>query len=422
MELNEDLVLDIISRLPVKLALQCRVLSKSFNNKLCEPNVCQSYASRWFQDQNISKLLIYSSSSLSSSRYEISNFFCKVYVNPSRDEISTISPLNVSVLSSCKGLLLLEFHQLKTFCIFNPITGMHQLIPYPELRNYFSTRGGGVGLVVDHPTPNGHYKLVTIGMLNRYEGYKFCVFSSEEAGVVWHEFQLRMDVRGDSLVNPQPVYVHDCLHWLRNDGSILAFDTKSSSGKASIFNRPEIITRYFFDPMYGIISFPCDAWLGVVRGVLTLVCVFKKFIVIFGYDHVSRNWTVSYTLPNFMPDLRNYGDDLLKWFDGKKLFFVVNHSASRGASTGYLYEYDTERKTYEKVDTLLLDMDSTIFFSFEPTLANVHKTVLPPYTIHSKHFPAIATILNEFRYLIANYKPRVECVPERAENKFPCNN
>lgn len=114
------------------------------------------------------------------------------------------------------------------------------------------------------------------------------------------------------------------------------------------------------------------------------------------------------------------------WFDGKKLLFLVRRPVVPPHVYGYLYEYDSERKTYEKVDALLLDLNTTIilrhFFSFEPTWANVPKIVLPPYTVNSKHFPAITTILNEFRYLIANYKPRVERVPGRAVNKFPCIN
>ncbi|XP_060202879.1 F-box protein At1g20360-like [Lycium barbarum] len=394
MELNEDLIMDIIiSRLPLKLAVQCKVLSKSFNNKLCEPSVTQSFASRWFQDQNISKLVIYSSPSPpSQSWYKISNYFRKVSSNnPShpRGEISTTSRLNVSLLASCKGLLLLEYHQFKTFCIFNPITGVHQLIPYPKPRIYFSTRCGGAGLAVDHPT-SSRYKLVIVEILNNYQGYKFRVFSSEEGGVMWHEFQLRMEFCSP-LDCQQPSYVHDCLHWLTSNGDILAFDTKSSTGDATIIKHPEVY-KLFKDPMYGVLSLTYDAMLGLARGVLTVVCAFEKFIVVFGYDYVSRNWTVSYTI--FSSALKYLGGPGLPiCFGWEKLLFLRRHR--------YLYEIDSEMKTYKKVGEVL-GTDGAIFFPFEPTLARVPKTVLPPYTVHSKHFPFINATLGELRCLIAN--------------------
>ncbi|KAF3658181.1 hypothetical protein FXO38_13346 [Capsicum annuum] len=426
MELNEDIVVDIISRLPVRLAVQCKVLSNSFNNKLCEPNISQSFASRWFRDQNITNLLICSSSlpspSPSPSPDEIFNFFRKVASNNPwlrRGQISRTSSLNVSLLASCKGLLLLEFHQFKTFCIFNPVTGLHQLIPYPEPKHYFSTMDAGVGLAVDHPNSNRYYKLVTVGMLNKLQGYRFRVFSSEEAGVVWREFQLRRRVyTGTSLVGPQPVYAHNCLHWLTSNGNILAFDTKSSTGQATIINHPEVLRHYFKDPTYGIICFMFDAVLGLAGGVLTLLCAFKKTIVIFGYDYASRNWTASYTLPNVSPDLvgRLGGPAFpILCFDGGKLFILGSSQAAQ--RPGYLYEYDSGMKTYKKVDEAF-DMHNSIFFSWEPTLASIPKTELPPYTVHSKNFPAITATLDELRCLMAN-QPQVKRVAGQSETASP---
>ncbi|KAH0689942.1 hypothetical protein KY289_017300 [Solanum tuberosum] len=419
MELNEDIVVDIISRLPVKLAVQCKVLSKSFNNKLCEPNISQSFASRWFRDQNITNLLIYWTPSPTQSSYEISNYSCKFFCSNPRLRLGyerRSSSLNVSLLTSCKGLLLLEFHKFKTFCIFNPITKVHQLISYPEPTNYFSTVGGGAGLAIDHPTTNHNYKLVTVGMLNKCRGYRFRVFSSEEAGVVWHEFLFLKEVYyRTSIVSPQPVFVHDCLHWLTSDGNVLAFDTKSSTGQATIINLPrEVLHVYLNDPMYGAINFMFDAVLELVRGVLTLVCSFKKFIVIFCYDYVSRKWKVSYTLPNFKPDLvgRVGGPASPICFDGEKLFIFGRYRAAQ--RTGYLYEYVLEMKTYKKVGEVF-NMHSAIFFWWEPTLARIPKTELPPYKVHSKHFPEITATLDELRCLIAN-KPRVDHVTKTAIN------
>ncbi|KAK6794856.1 hypothetical protein RDI58_008309 [Solanum bulbocastanum] len=84
--------------------------------------------------------------------------------------------------------------------------------------------------------------------------------------------------------------------------------------------------------------------------------------------------------------------------------------------TGYLYEYVKEMKTYKKV-VEVFNMLSAIFFSWEPTLARIPKTELPPYRVHSKNFPEITATLDELRCLIA-YKPRVDRVTKTAINNY----
>nr|XP_033515891.1 uncharacterized protein LOC117280301 [Nicotiana tomentosiformis] len=160
-------------------------------------------------------------------------------------------------------------------------------------------------LAVDYSTSN-HYKLVIVGKQAEQEGYKFYAFSSERSGV-WHEFQLGINL-GNSfsylVVSSKPVYVNDSLHWLRDDGRVLAFDTKRD--QATILDLPEFIN--YHDPIW-YKSYTGFTWLGVAQGLLTLVCVFKKSIIIATYDYVSNNWRVSHTLDNFITgvDGYNYG-------------------------------------------------------------------------------------------------------------------
>lgn len=144
MELNKDLVMDIISRLPVKLAIQCKILSKSINNKLCEP-----------------KVMLYS------------GFKMKIFLNKSSTHHRHQSTIyqKFSVMSQYEGLqypLTCQFWPLARVSFFlnfmkpgfNPTTGAHQLIPYPEPRKKI-IEGCGEGLVVDYPN-SGLYKLVTV--------------------------------------------------------------------------------------------------------------------------------------------------------------------------------------------------------------------------------------------------------------------
>ncbi|OIT22087.1 hypothetical protein A4A49_51353 [Nicotiana attenuata] len=117
---------------------------------------------------------------------------------------------------------------------------------YTRLRAYPKTsltRIGNACLAVDYPTSD-QYKLVTIGLLGGKEGYKFQVFSSEGSDGMWHKFQLRMDLSNtfSNFLSRNPVYVNDSVHWLRNDGRVVAFNTKRE--EATTLDLPEFINHH----------------------------------------------------------------------------------------------------------------------------------------------------------------------------------
>ncbi|XP_075112222.1 uncharacterized protein LOC142182142 [Nicotiana tabacum] len=148
-------------------------------------------------------------------------------------------------------------------------------------------------LAVDYPTSD-QYKLVIIVKLAK-QGYQFFVFSPARSGV-WHEVHFRVTFSNLTL-RIKPVYVNDSLYRLRTDGRVIVFNTKKE--KATILDLPEFMISHH-DPINGKISPDFDTWLGVAQGLLTLVCVFKKSIIIATYDYVSSNWRISHTLDNFI--------------------------------------------------------------------------------------------------------------------------
>ncbi|XP_019266056.1 PREDICTED: putative F-box/kelch-repeat protein At1g20790 [Nicotiana attenuata] len=172
-----------------------------------------------------------------------SQHFHKIFINPIvTTEYKTTLPVNVEVVASSKGLLLLDFGEVVGFCVSNPLTGAHQLIPYPKPTKDYRTRIGNACLAVDYPISD-QYKLVTIGLLDGKErGYKFQVFSSEGSDGMWRKFKLRMDLIRNTFSNflsCTPVYVNDSVHWLRNDGRVVSFITKRE--EATILDLPEFI-------------------------------------------------------------------------------------------------------------------------------------------------------------------------------------
>ncbi|KAH0762019.1 hypothetical protein KY290_018092 [Solanum tuberosum] len=231
-------------------------------------------------------------------------------------------------------------------CVFNPITGAHQLIPFPKSPEFELET---TGLTVDYPNSD-QYKLVTISKVveNSSLFYKFHLLSSERSGL-WREIQLRTNTFisfSDNLY----VYWRNSLYWLRSDGIVLAFDTKKE--EAILIDRPEFIDHYVLS--YGKVLTSrdmsgSDIWLGRAKDLLTLVCIFRKYIVIGTYDRTSSCWRVSHTLDNFVlgPDGNIIGFPV--WIDSKQVSFLV-----QSTSPGYrdLYEYDAKINGYKNAAVL----------------------------------------------------------------------
>ncbi|KAK4717750.1 hypothetical protein R3W88_016088 [Solanum pinnatisectum] len=104
MEFNDDMVEKIISHMPLKFAIQCKVLSKKYEGRISDPN----FSKVLFQNQqNYSAELIYSSNFLSTSFYKISLIpsaiiQCSIYLSD-----------DVDLLTSCNGLILLDFDEIR---------------------------------------------------------------------------------------------------------------------------------------------------------------------------------------------------------------------------------------------------------------------------------------------------------------------
>ncbi|XP_059306240.1 uncharacterized protein LOC132057630 [Lycium ferocissimum] len=373
--LQDDLIVgEIVSRLPLKFAVQCKIVSKNFNRCISDPKFSQTLLQR---EMDCSTQLIYTSNG--SMRK-----FHKISLNhiPTTQRKTTL-PDDVEVLASCKGLILLDFEETKVYCIFNPITGTHQLIPYPEPTTFMMI--GFPGLAVDYSSSD-QYTLVTISKLaeNPNLFYKFHVLSSKQPGL-WREFQLRSNTFSDLAVGCPPVYWCNSLYWLRSDGSVIAYDTEKE--EAIILDRPEFIDH----SDNGKILIGRDIWLGVAQGLLTLVCIFEKSIVIASYDN-SSNWNVYHKLENFISSSDGIINGFPVLIDSKQVLFVVEHPPAMYD----LYEYDIEISEYRKAP--VLNIVNYPLHSFEPTLASVHAT--PSEIVNTHHLSYIAAKLDVFRRFI----------------------
>ncbi|OIT22777.1 hypothetical protein A4A49_52621 [Nicotiana attenuata] len=338
MELHDDLVVEIISYLPLKKLIQCKTLNKKFNHLLSDPNFVETHALppvlTLLYSESISPK-IYNKI----SPYPISTCSNNIETRQSYVEVP-------KVVASCNGLLLLLYWSiLDTLCVFNPITGMKQC------------------LGSDYPNSD-QYTVVMVQVIGKQKGYELNMFSSEDtAGVLWQGYQLTTDSASFEYFFSKPAYLHHTLYWLMADGCVLAFDTKKKS--ARILNNSLHVIKHLPNGDNRI-RIGYYTWFGVAKGKLHLVCTLKKYIVVVAYDDKIQNWEVVYTVANFRTGLNMNGRPLC--LDNKRLLFLVYRRSEDGA----LYEYDFKTETYRilvLVPTKFLERQA--FVPFVPTLAKV---------------------------------------------------
>ncbi|XP_010317562.1 uncharacterized protein [Solanum lycopersicum] len=354
MESKIDVFGEIFSRLPLNCVVQCKLLNQNFKSMISNSEFAQLLLQR---HKNTSTQLIYTEYGEGARRR-----FNKISLNPIT-QFESSTPDYMNILASCNGLILIDFHLVSRYCVFNPVTGEHQLIPYP-MAPYPNGRGK-ISLAVDYPNPN-QYKLVTVSSFfeNSNMLYKFHLLSSEQPRL-WREIQLRTNTVQYLAFGSQAVYWRGSLYFLRKDGSVLAFDTNKE--EAILIDRPEFLDN--FDHTYGKILIGQSKWLGKVQGSLTLVCAYRMHIVIATYCSTKRRWTVSHKFANFILGPQGFIHGFPLWIENKQVSFLVQ----RPLTLNYdLYEHNTNINGYEHA-AVLHGVNSLMYY-FHPTLASAHHT------------------------------------------------
>ncbi|XP_010317554.2 putative F-box/kelch-repeat protein At1g20790 [Solanum lycopersicum] len=353
MESKIDVFGEIFSRLPLNCVVQCKLLNQNFRSMISNSEFAQLLLQR---HKNTSTQLIYTEYDGGARRR-----FNKFSLNPITQLESSI-PDYMDILASCNGLILIDFELVSRYCVFNPVTGEHQLIPYPMP---YPNGIGKIGLAVDYPNPD-QYKLVTVSSFfeNSYRLYKFHLLSSEQPGL-WREIQLRTNNVQSLAYGSRAVYWRGSLYFLRTDGSVLAFDTNKE--EAILIDRPEFLDN--FDLTYGKILIGQSKWLGKAQGLLTLVCVYRMHIVIATYGSTKRRWTVSHKFANFILGPQGFIHGFPLWIENKHVSFLVQ----RPLTLNYdLYEHNININGYEHA-AVLHGVNSLMYY-FHPTLASAHHT------------------------------------------------
>ncbi|CAD5313299.1 unnamed protein product [Arabidopsis thaliana] len=142
-----------------------------------------------------------------------------------------------NILGSCSGLVLLSINGI--LCVANPLTKKFRFLHYSIWGNET-----WIGFAVDQiDRATQRFKIVFISeqleVSNPYETtYQFRINTGES----WSLSKTTITCRASNLKkgkNSKPVYVNGDLHWLRKDGSIVAFNPETEKARLiqSQFNR-----------------------------------------------------------------------------------------------------------------------------------------------------------------------------------------
>lgn len=217
---------DLVPRLPLKKAVQCATLNKTFRRCISHPTFARLTAA-------ISPAMILHCSGRNPKIYtklcqEMKASAAAVIPPPSDHDSGESVTLDrpASVMASCNGLLLLHFGPYYTYYVFNPITAAIIFIDYPV--------SGRLGLAVDFSSDGdgyAHFKLVSL-RVRRDRRLTFTVLAPT-VGNSGPTMALKSRVEFAAGKTParadkiQPVYAHGALYWLGDDAATtVAFDVE----------------------------------------------------------------------------------------------------------------------------------------------------------------------------------------------------
>lgn len=349
--LNDDLVLEVISWLPLKDAVRCKILDKNFNRYVSN----QSFEHKHFvrSNQKISNLLYCSNLNPTKfSQLQLENPYplnnLKIMNNP---------PF---LFASCGGILLL-YYKHRSYFVINPIKGEFNFVQEDKHDGWVV---GSVGLAVDSNTHSYRVRLVFVhiskhrncleNQMCRFTIYNFCSSQWEER----NEEDFVCKSSGFLGRNIQPVYLHNSLHWLREDGSILSFDVEKR--RARIFQGP---VKLIFGTRYGY-----DIWFGGVGDSLVFVCPSKYETVIYVYDLVhTKTWKIWHRIGNISLTGKNdYKNGFPIIFDGQRLVLLLRN---KDGGDGEIFMHNILEKSWEKMGIVSA---TTEFVPFVSTLAKIN--------------------------------------------------
>ncbi|KAL8458600.1 hypothetical protein ACS0TY_036206 [Phlomoides rotata] len=385
--LDDDMILEIVVRLPLKCAIRCMILNKNLFHLISQqkkallalayPDIEGRIFCR-FDDDTFTKITPRSS--------EIS---IRAITIPKRSD-----PKNPIILDSCNGVLLLNFVTQSKICVFNPITGGIMLVN-PFIRNKLNAVTVALAVDLDAQTIF-QFKLVVAETFYHSEEENLWTFTvlvpfDGTSWLIKSPVELICSCRGSPS---RFVYVHGCVYWADEMNHILImFDVEKETARS--IDWPDYSTE-------------CIAFLaGSSCGSLLSVYTLENETEIHSYDQVKDEWQLQHKITKFVS---NPG---VLFCNGQHLL-IADYPSSPTLSrlrmfrNKVLYMYDILSDKWEEISAENFSfriINQKSFVSFVPTLAKVSDKYL-----HDPEFEFAEVYLRGLQCLVMQEARDVEVI------------
>lgn len=269
------------------------------------------------------------------------------------------------VLGSCSGLLLLSLNY--GLCVANPLTKKFRFLNKPGSRFLPNS----LPVVLGHETKYIGFAVYEIDRTT--QGFKTVCITEVEKKNPDDETTYRFEINaGDSwrfsktkitcctsdhdISMRKPVYLDGSLHWIRNDGSIVAFNPETEQSRLILTEFPQELRALF----------------AAGNNSLTLISAFKDVIYVYALENILTNpkWVLVRQIRNVVLDQTS----LIGWnvvaYDGKCL--VLRVETNNGSyNVRMIHGYDLRANKWGLMGSIPDWCDANgEFFQFTPSLSS----------------------------------------------------
>ncbi|KAL3506684.1 hypothetical protein ACH5RR_032066 [Cinchona calisaya] len=332
--LPQELIVDILTRLPIKSLLKFRCVSKTWLSLISSPHFIKSHLMNSTKSNNHAHhSLLLAPIDAPTELYTCSLYsvlYEKSPVNAFKIQLPWQSMYpRLSFVGCCNGMFCLsEGHD--NLILLNPSTRKYKILPNSgvDLRKFrYLTYGFG------YDESNDDYKVVEVGCFCRYGmNYQTVVNIYSLRTNSWRRIQ---DYQGGFISSCSGVFVNGAIHWLvvSRDGSSFSWGVVSLN--LATENYGEII-----QPNYGKGNF--DLSLGVLEGCLCVFCNHYEIqldVWVMKEYGVKESWTKLVNIP--------YSAS----FKGRALPLFVSETGE------VLLKHDYCLMLYNRTDNVFMNLD-----------------------------------------------------------------
>ncbi|KAJ4840358.1 hypothetical protein Tsubulata_007628 [Turnera subulata] len=216
---NDDLLKEILLRLPIKSLLKFKTVSKHWLSLISNPHF-----SRFYRPHSNSPCALFLRSSNRPLNPEYGFYTLQTSTNsnaPFKTLTFTVDSGGIEIIQSCNGLLLCatfrtRYRSKRNYYVYNPTTRHYTTLPHP-----LPGRISGVSLAFD-PSKSPHYKAVCVTNSRSLRNHLQIQIYSSETGP-WRTSAVPFTTTGN-IEFDCGVFCNGAIHWISDSGRCLYFE------------------------------------------------------------------------------------------------------------------------------------------------------------------------------------------------------